>query len=52
MEGKQFKDKVSQHVYRIKKSRDWMVFMENEDNGHEILTSVRILKTFYEEVKQ
>ncbi len=52
MQGKKFKDKVSQHVYRVKKSNDWMVLIENEDNGHGILTTVRILKTFYEEVKQ
>ncbi len=52
MKGTKFKDKVTQHVYMVKKASDWLVLMEREDNRYEILTTIGVLKTFYEEVKQ
>jgi hypothetical protein len=48
--GRRFRDKNTQATYRVKAANDWIVLLEKEDGSAQILTSLNILKSFYEKV--
>jgi len=46
--GGRFRDKNTHTTYRVKAANDWIVLLEKEDGSTRILTSLDILKFFYE----
>ena len=48
MKGGRFRDKNTRATYRVKAANDWIVLLEKEDGSARILTSLDILKSFYE----
>jgi hypothetical protein len=51
MKGGRFRDKNTRATYRVKAANDWIVLLEKEDGSTQILTSLNILKSFYEKVE-
>ena len=43
-----FRDKNTLATYRVKAANEWIVLLEKEDGSAQILTSLDILKLFYE----
>jgi hypothetical protein len=48
IKGGRFRDKNTHATYRVKTANDWIVLLEKEDGSTQILTSLDILKSFYE----
>jgi hypothetical protein len=50
VQGGRFRDRNTRATYRVKAANDWIVLLEKEDGSAQILTSLNILKSFYEKV--
>ncbi len=52
IKGGRFRDKNTHATYRVKAANDWIVLLEKEDGSGQILTSLDILKCFYEKMEK
>lgn len=50
IKGGRFQDKNTHSLYRVKWKSDWVVLLEKEDGTAQILTTLNVLKSFYEKV--
>ena len=48
LKGARFRDKSTGVTYRVKAVSNWIVLLERENGSARILTSLNILKCFYE----
>ena len=50
LKGVRFKDRNTDAIYRVKTINDWLVLLEREGGYGQFLTTLDVLKSFYERV--